>query len=500
MNTRVSSSRSSLLTRGAIIALLGLSSVRFAAAQDSPASDTATEPSPSARADGPGSAMPEHSAAGAVKLEVDALRAEVNALKDKQAEAESAALLTSGDEDVAHAADAEPLHVYGFMDFGLDKYFLRQGNGLSLLRPTTTSTFVFGNLNLYFQAEPVEHLRTMVELRFTLAPNGEETQLGPPLGTSYRRTDTTVFDYSSPSSQAQLRLGGIYIERAWSEYQFSDLLKLQWGLFLNPFGIWILDHGSPTLISLMLPTFIASQMVPTRLLGVHLYGSAFFGSSELGYALHVTNGRGPLDFDLAEDKAVGARLYFANEADFGRLVLGASGYVGTYLDQEKVITPAGPHLLEWHDTVNYTEEVVGFDVALDVGALRLRSEAVFRWVVYKDGKSEQRLSRDGTIQYLANRVEYATYFIAAYRTPWRVEPYLDVEVSSKAYTLPSWAGSARSSDSDVAVLYLGGGANVELTTHTLLKLQVVWDRAYDRTFTHKTVDLPIVFVRVVNSF
>jgi hypothetical protein len=349
-----------------------------------------------------------------------ALRAEVDALKAKQEEAEATALLSQEATSTEVASDL--LRIYGFMDVDLDKYFLSDNDGLTVLRPTKATTFVFGNLNLYLDAKPVEHVRAMVELRLTLAPNGEETQLGPPLGVAYQRNDTTAFIYSDPTSQSALRLGGTYIERAWSEYQFSNLFKLQWGLFLNPFGIWNLDHGSPTLISLMLPEFIASQMMPTRLLGIHLHGSAFFGSSEIGYAVHVTNGRSPIDFDFSEDKAIGARLYYANEGDYGRFVLGTSGYFGTYVDQERVYAPNSGSFFDFVDTIDYRETVLGFDVAVDIGALRIRSEAVFRWVQNHDGKAERAITQEGALGYLPNRLEYAGYVLAAYRTPWHIEP------------------------------------------------------------------------------
>jgi hypothetical protein len=438
-------------------------------------------------------------AATGTAADIAALRAEVDALKAKQEEAETAALLNQS-EVTDQATERELVHVYGFMDFGIDKFFISSKDGLSVLRPTPATTFVFGNLNLYFAANPVEHLRTMVEIRLTLAPHGEETDVGPPIGTSYERVDTTAFEFSDPSSQSELRLGGLYIERAWTEYQFSNLFKLQWGLFLNPFGIWNLDHGSPTLISLMLPEFIASQMMPTRLLGVHLYGSTFFGGSELGYALHITNGRTPLDFDLSEDKAVGARLYFAHEGEFGRLVLGVSNYWGTYLDQQRQFTPQLKSFVSQVDVVSFTEDVLGFDVALDVGDLRVRSELVLRWIKYDDGKSEQAITSGGSFGFLPNRMEYAGYVMAAYRTPWHLEPYVEAETSSKAAVVPRWAGAGYFGEANSAALFLSVGVNVELTTHTLFKTQVVWDRAYDRHFKNKVNDSPILFIRVVESF
>jgi hypothetical protein len=414
-------------------------------------------------------------------------------------------LLTQMSGASAEETDESTLKLYGFMDFGIDKWFAST-TGVGLLRPTNATTFVFGNLNLYFEATPIGDLRTMVELRFTLAPHGEETQLGPPLGTSYERIDTTAFDFSSPSSQAQLRLGGLFIERAWGEYPFLDQLKVQWGVFLNPFGIWNLDHGSPTLISLMLPTFIAAQIIPTRLLGVHVYGSWFVGACELSYALHVSNGRTPLDFDLTEDKALGGRVYVAHEGDYGRLVLGASGYFGTYVDKQKKIDPAGAtslasdNLFTWVETLNYSEYILGIDVALDLGALRLRSEGVFRWVNYNHSADEQFITADGSIQYLPSRLEWSAYVLGAYRTPWRIEPYLEVELASKSFSLPRWAAPTRATSADYATVFTSFGFNLRLTTHALVKTQLVWIRSYDGHFGHKGVDFPVIFARIVQSF
>lgn len=494
MNMRLSTTFCGLI--GCAVALCGS---RYAVAQEpEPTAAAAPEmPAPTSATEAPPAA-----AAGDVVAEVAELKSELAALKAKQEEAEAAALLSSSEESMP-VVEQETLRVYGFMDFGFDKFGGGKNSGVAVVRPTTASTFVFGNLNLYFDATPVEHLRCLTEVRLTVAPHGEETELPPPIGTSYQRIDTTAFDFSSPSSQAQLRLGGIFIERAWSEYEFSKAFRLQAGLFLNPFGIWNLDHGSPTLISLMLPTFISAQMVPTRLLGLHGYGSVFAGSNtEIGYAVHVTNGRSPIDFDLSEDKALGGRLFVAQEGDFGRLVIGASGYYGTYLDSQRVLDlGTGQPKLELVDTVAFTEEVLGFDVALDIGGLRLRTEHVLRWVVYEDGKAELALSQDGTTRYQPNRVEYSGYFLAAYRTPWRLEPYLEVEsMYGKSAILPRWAGTLAYSTPNVAVIYLSAGINIELTTHTQLKTQIVWDRAYDRHFKNKNTDVPIFFFRLVNSF
>jgi hypothetical protein len=244
-------------------------------------------------------------------------------------------------------------------------------------------------------------------------------------------------------------------------------------------------------------------MVPTRLLGVHGYGSLFFGNSELGYALHITNGRTPTDFDFTDDKAVGARVYWAHEGDFGRLVLGASGYWGRFVDQTRALAvkPQGGFSLAENQLVDYVEQVVGLDAALDFGGLRVRAESVLRWIDYADGKAERGLSTAGTMEYLPNRTEWAGYVLAAYRTPWRVEPYLQAESAiNKAGILPRWAGVQAYTTPNSATITLSFGFNIELTTHTQFKTQLAWVTGYDRKFENKVFETPVLFMRLVDSF
>jgi hypothetical protein len=433
--------------------------------------------------------------------EIAELRSELAKLKGQADDAASE--LTLQEVSEPEVTITPPLlRVYGFMDFGFDKFFLNDviDDGVGLLRPSPASSFVFGNLNLYFDARPLEHLHTLVEVRLTVAPHGEEVGLGPPLDASYERIDTVAFDFSSPSSQAQLRLGGIYIERAWAEYEFSELLHLQWGMLLTPFGIWNLDHGSPTLITLVLPTFVAAQMMPTRLLGVHVYGSAFFGPHEIGYALHVSNGRSPLEVDLSEDKAVGGRLFWASETPIGRLVLGSSVYIGHYEDKQKKLDVRDDfNLFNWDTTVAYDEQVLGFDVALDIDDFRLRSEAVLRWIEY-DANKHERIFTGGTAGYLPNRLEWDVYALMAYRTPFRIEPFLQWESAHKSYQLPRFSGASRQTPVGPISMDFSAGFNIEITTHTLFKAQVAHTLLTNNKTGPETFSVWSIFTRVVSSF
>jgi len=91
--------------------------------------------------------------------------------------------------------------------------------------------------------------------------------------------------------------------------------------------------------------------------------------------------------------------------------------------------------------------------------------------------------------------------LAAYRTPWRVEPYVQAEsMINKSAILPRWAGSMAYSTPNVASLTMSVGFNVELTTHTIFKTQLAWVQAYDRHFNERTTNAGTLFVRLVDSF
>lgn len=434
----------------------------------------------------------------AMEQRLAAQEQQIRTLTERAQEAEIAALA-----EPAAPPDLSPsqLKLYGFMDMGYDKFFLNydnKGDILLTLRNTSAGSFVFGNLNLYIDASPVERWRTLMELRFTLAPNGQESGLGP----SYERVNTTAFDYSSPSFQAQFRWGGVFIERAYTEWTFTDWLQVRAGIFLNPFGIWNVDHGSPTLIALMLPTFVAGQMMPSRLLGVQTLGSWQQGNYSLGYSLHVSNGRAQADFDLTDDKAVGARTYLAHYGSRAEVVLGASGYWGTYADRRKVSTYGSGegNYLKWETAVAYTEYVGGLDLSVEAKHVRLKAEAVVRRVNYERGKREQVFAF-GDEAYAPDRLEQNLYLLLAWRSGWGLEPYATFEYVQRAFVLPTILPGQNIAPDRLAMIGPSVGVNYSITANTMLKLQMPWGFLFrtEPKFEHLTT-VPILLTRIVSSF
>lgn len=317
------------------------------------------------------------------------------------------------------ATSRHPLSLYGFFDFGFNKFYTSDNSQLGDLFPTRAGTFVLGNINLFVDAQPWESWRTMLEIRFTNLPHGVERGFASPAGDSYERTNTQVEDFTSPSIRGSVTLGSIIIERAQTEYVIADTAKLMGGYFFTPFGIWNEDHGTPTLISLLLPSFIADQTIPVRVLGAQFSGSAYAGSWEIGYHAWLGNSRTPSQVDFDEDKSFGGRVFASSSGSALKTKLGASGYYGTGSDVRKEVVAVEPFRVETSETRAFDEWSLGLDLSLDAGPLRVRTEALVH-----DWRNTLESSPDEG----SSSQTYDGYALASYRLPWAgIEPYVYVE-------------------------------------------------------------------------
>ncbi len=313
----------------------------------------------------------------------------------------------------------QALSIYGFSDFGFNKFYTSDKSQLNALFPSKAGTFVLGNANLFFDAQPAQDWRTLMEIRFTNLPDGYERSLGSTDGTPYVRDNTTIQDFTSASIRGSVVLGSIIIERAETEYAFSDAFHVMAGYFFTPWGIWNVDHGTPTLISLLLPSFMADDQLPSQMLGVQGYGSFYTPNWELGYHAYIGNNRSPSQVDFLDSKAFGGRLFASSTGSAIKTKLGVSGYYGRYADISKEVVSELPYLTQTTETVAYREWMVGADASVDDGPFRLRTEGIVRRVDYDPGK------RDGTDP---NHYYLNGYVLAAYQLPWAgLEPYLYAE-------------------------------------------------------------------------
>ena len=400
--------------------------------------------------------------AGGTAAELEALREQTRALEARLAQMEQ----TQIEAEVANASEGaldalpapEPFQVYGFADFGLNHAWLGDKSFVRGLVNSET-TFALGNLNLYFDFKPDPAWQVLTEIRFTAYPHGVETSLGNPLGGTYARTDTEVVDIASPATAYQFRWGSIFIERAYAQWSYDQRFNVRVGQFLTPYGIWNVDHGTPTLIALMIPHFVSAEVFPARQLGVSIHGAFLTGPWELGYDAYVSNGRTATQLDHTANKAFGARLKAAQGAPLP-FTLGTSFYYGQIDDVTKAIASFEPFMVERTFVVDGTEWGLGLDVAVDIEALRIRSEGIMRQTRYEPGKRPARGGgQPGLLQ--PDNNEYDAYLLAAYQLPvLGLEPFTYGEINH----VVSPYGDEQ------AVLALG--LNIHFTSFAQLKTEV----------------------------
>ncbi len=276
-----------------------------------------------------------------------------------------------------------------------------------------------GNLDLYLDAQPVKNWRSLVEIRFTNAPHGEITSLGGLAGT-FKRTSTQQIDPNAGSADATMWGGYTVIERAHVDWTQLPYLKVRVGNFFTPFGIWNVDHGTPTLIAVQLPGVIQLRQMPLRQTGVQIYGSTFKGDWELGYIATVSNGRQELsNFAFDDNRGFGGRVYANNEKGEATVKLGASFYTGRVTDEEIDVTGIDPVTYVRKSTFDYREVVGGLDASIDVGRTRLRAEAAISSISYAPGKHALAETASLTPQYKPDSIETTAYMVVAHTLPLR---------------------------------------------------------------------------------
>jgi hypothetical protein len=411
---------------------------------------------PPAASNAPAPGAPPDPAIAALTREVGELK---RALEAQTAlPGESASASASADESVA---TEPPLRIYGWTDMGLNKTWVTAHDHVNRILPSDAATFVVGNINLYFDFQPTEKWSSLVELRFTNLPDGADV-VGP---TGPALTRTTTNDYGAPISYSFVQLGGLILERAYIQYRHDDALQIRVGQFLTPFGIWNVDHGTPTLIALALPVFMVESLFPAAQIGVEVVGSRQAADWELGYMAYLSNGRTPGGVDPTDDKMFGGRVYASRRRPWG-LQVGLSGLTGRYSDRQARLTSLMPVVYTQVEATAYREIDLGADVSLDIGRLRLRSEFSRGQYVYEPGKrSPDYFSVNGG--QLSDSVQLDWYALAAYRLPWfNLEPYVYFEY----FRWPTGLGQGFMAPS--------AGLNVYFTAAAQLRIQYLQNMFY----------------------
>jgi hypothetical protein len=386
--------------------------------------------------------------------------------------------------------DLEPpkLRIYGFADMGGQWLGVAEGPYTDLI--TSGPAFALGNINLYFDARPSPAWRALVETRYGIAPHGSWS--------GRTQVDNRFMDTSSPSGRGFAIWSGVILERAWLQWTYDEKLALQVGYLLTPYGIWNVDHGTPTLISLLLPSMWVDETIPNHQLGLQALGALTHQDWSLGYHAYLTNGRNSFTSETHANPSVGGRLVLRRAGKL-RLALGTSGYYGTFrkdtlwqIPGTDPVTGAATMTFEKSDLAKdggYAGEewAAGGDVSLDYLGLRFRGEAMVRHVGYEDGKHEHKTFGKPEAM-IPNHYRHYAYAILAYRFAGFVEPYLFIDYND--------------SDPQVQLNKFGicysGGLNLYFTPSAMLKMQYAEQR-----FSHSEqgqMDMRFAAVRLVLVF
>lgn len=228
--------------------------------------------------------------------------------------------------------------VYGFADANfsmttMDHSFPKQFVGAD------TFTLGLGHANVYFDFQPNERVSALVEVGLASRPEyerrsndqlpaiitfngspitddqakaiivaGQMARINLPAGTPQPVIDGTraavvrsvdsAFDpvlaqlRAQRASEATTDKYGINLERVHIDIKFRDELKLRFGKFITPAGVWNVDHGSPVVLTVRQPLQTTTTPIfPESQLGMMVFGRAPVGDHDLDYSGYVSGGR-----------------------------------------------------------------------------------------------------------------------------------------------------------------------------------------------------------------
>jgi hypothetical protein len=321
--------------------------------------------------------------------------------------------------DVSAPAVDYGVKLSGFIDFGTT---IPLGDSRNLF---AKPSFSIGNLNLYVSKNLTESVRTMAEVRFLYLPNGAPTSL-----MNRTSVSTAIADYSD--FNRELHWGGVEIERVYVEWAVDPLLTIRVGQFLTPYGVWNVDHGTPTIISIQRPFIIGYNFFPERQTGFEVRGRwQASNNGTLGYNLTLSNGSGPASeyLDLDSNKAIGGRVYWEYRK-WGELRVGGSAYYGRSTNAANTAGIVNGKLKTTETVLAQSDSLaLALDATLKYRGVLLQAEFITQQVAYTDRGRTLAFSI-ATFQsaYPADGFRYGGYLLAGYRFDWfGVMPYLLIQ-------------------------------------------------------------------------
>ncbi len=366
------------------------------------------------------------------------------------------------------------IRLYGFFETGLQRNWAKTNGFLNGVVQSPALTYILGDLYLYLDIVPAQGWRTLVEVRLTTS-NGAD-QLSPAgfqiLSTAQRRQNQPGLGFGSHQIASSL-----IIERAYVEHIFRDEFGVRLGLWLTPWGIWNVDHGSPALIPLIEPYIQMAQIYPTHQLGLAVFGARHLLPWRLTYHLGISNGRvtGPavipestwVSFDVTDDKMISGRITLERQRP-DLLRFGVSAYWGTSAQTSKQVQVSEPIVVRRDIPLELEEWGVGADFSYNGPRLRLRAE--FTYTQYRFPRGRTRATFFPTRQ-MPDSAQYGGYALASFpfdALGLRIEPY--------AYFEAVWWPAAIAPRDAAVIPSLG--LNLDPTPTIRLKTQYAWYRFF----------------------
>jgi hypothetical protein len=418
-----------------------------------------------ARTDEPAATPETPAVAAAVPEAAPAAAPSAEAPRAAAPEAAADSFTTSepAESEMLNAEDAPKLDLYGFADVSYFHILTERKNNLRQLE-APYPTFFVGHFNLYLASQLGRNWRSLAEVRFIYTPTGDEDKAAP--GGTFPTTDTSATDYAE--LQRTFSWGGVEVQRVWLEYQPFDFLNIRAGQWFTPYGYWNEDHGSPTIIAVHKPFPIGDAFFPERQTGIEAHGKYFLDSVALGYALTLSNGRGPYDAfrDLDNNKAVGGRIYVETNA-LGELDVGVAAYRGRFTTSTKkyaVDSSSGsPRAVIYrHVDAAYDELSLGAEARWLWKGLHVQAEFMMNDAAYDERHRPRTTGFDPRPTFAADYRRLGGYLLVGYRTPWlTLMPYAIVEHSSYTNT-----------DFSPPVTAWTAGVNLRPTPNVVLKAEV----------------------------
>lgn len=346
------------------------------------------------------------------------------------------------------------LHLSGFADFNYTHFIAKDNDPWRILY-NNKGNFGVGNLNVYFDGRISETVRSFAEVRFTYLPHGSVDSLGPPT----TRTNNSSSDYTR--NERDVQLGGVRIERAFLQWSPHQLLRVTAGHWLTPYGLWNVDHGTPTIVPATRPFIIDEELLPESQSGILLEGRYDLTDRvALEYGAGISNGRGPIDtyYDFDENKGLTGRLKVLYSGA-GELQVGVSGYHGTYTNANIGLT-INEDGLSSSDIIRakFRETSLAADVRYTNGGLLFQSEAILNDRNYEEGGQSQV-----TGGLTPDMRRWGVYGLLGYRFNW---------FGVMPYALGEYAPVPNASIPELprTVLLLGGGLNIRAIAEVVVKV------------------------------